>query len=68
MFTKRMKGHLRLYRGGGNEGTLPEWLRGEGIDETPGYITIPISQFGPRVSQWRAFHALDDFFVLRLSA
>lgn len=27
---KLMKGHLRLYRGGGDGGTLPEWLKGKG--------------------------------------
>ena len=35
MFKKRMKGHLRLYRGEGDGETLPEWLRGKGDGETP---------------------------------
>lgn len=46
MLIKRMKGHLRLYRGGGDEGTLPEWLKGE--DGTTGVYNNTLQERRPK--------------------
>ena len=67
MITKRMRGHLRLNRGGEDEGEtgLPEWLKGE--DGTARVYNNTPSSVGPSLRSASFSRFVWFFFVLWVS-
>ena len=59
-----MKGHLRLYRGGGDGKTLPEWLKGEGKNGTARVYNNTLKQHRPKSQISELFVIWIVFFVL----